>query len=153
MLKIFTPYFTSLNKSNRPIWYKLVNVSGEYIYRDDLQPTAYNRICSEAITQSLKSYLIIMAVITLSFIVAALGPLHSFITDWSLFTLYEVRLPFVIRIWSLLSMWFGNFSYPYWLVWECSLIEGVQCIINDTITVSSQVNSLEFAELSEVLEN
>lgn len=32
-------------------------------------------------------------------------------------------------------------------------IEGVQCIINDTITVSSQINSLEFAELSEVLDN
>lgn len=65
------------------------------MYRDDHQPTAYNRICSESIDESIKIFIKIIVVEMLSFVIAAIGPLHKYINYGTKSTFFCVRLPFL----------------------------------------------------------
>lgn len=132
-------------------WNKLFNISGKYIYRNDGQPTEYNRICDETVTKSIASYIVKMSVITISFIVASIGPFYSYVHDGTLATLYSLKLPyfnqdpyteFLINVvWQFLITLIGGIAL--------FLMEGAVTLINDTITVSSTLCCRELEELSD----
>lgn len=70
---------------------RLMKTSGLHFYRDDRRPTEYNRICSEHIDCTLKSFVIKMIV---SFSLASIGPAMGYFQCHELITLYEMRLPY-----------------------------------------------------------
>lgn len=127
---------------------------GKYIYRNDGEPTDYNRICDENINQSIMGFIIRMTVIMLSFVGAVIGPFHSFVYDGTLFTLYSLKLPYFNRdpytefiinvVWQFLTSLVACVGV--------FVVEGSIMILNDAITVSSKLCCLELNELSEYLE-
>lgn len=132
----------------------MLNISGKYIYRDDRRPTDYNRICSESLDQSLKGYIITISLVILSFVGALLGPFCAYIQNGRMVTLYSVRLPFLQH--------HPNTELTINVSWETFMslmgvvalfgMEVMFALVNDTITVSSQLCELELNELSEMLE-
>lgn len=56
ILKGFLVYITALSKT-RFTWKRLLNVSGKHLYRDDSSDSRYNRVCSEFLDESIKSYI------------------------------------------------------------------------------------------------
>lgn len=76
-------------------WVPLLEIGGKHIYRVDRRPNAYNRICNECMDNTLKSYAITISVIILSFVGALIGPVHTYLRDGALVTLYDVRVPFL----------------------------------------------------------
>lgn len=65
-------------------------MAGKHIYRDDSQPTAYNRICSDSLERMLKLYVLKMSMIMLSFVAALIGPVYILMMDlWLHYTRYE----------------------------------------------------------------
>lgn len=77
----------------RYTWTKLMNVSGKFIYRDDSEPTIYNRTCSECIDESIKTVIIILACEGLSFVIANIGVFYSMFQGKKI-TLLNMRLPY-----------------------------------------------------------
>lgn len=134
---------------------KLLDVPREHFYRNERQLTAYNRICSECITDSLKTYVLTLVVLILSFIGALIGPAYSYIQDGSLYTLYELRLPYFNQ--------YPNTEFGINFTWQSLIsvlgISALFCIelfmtmVNNAITVSSKLTVMELAEISDQLEN
>lgn len=128
------------------------------IYREDNDngPTAYNRICSDCMDDTLFIYITSVVVIVLSFNGAIIGPVLAYIQDGSLVTLYEVRIPyfednprneFVVNIiWqNLFSVFLG--------VPGLFMLEGTVAIVTNAIVVSSKLTANEYDELSNELES
>lgn len=146
-------YATVITKTKYE-WNRLLNFSGKYIYRNDGQPTEYNRICNETINETIVGYIIKMMVIMMSFVVAVTGPFYSFVQDGKLETLYSLKLPYFNRnpymefiinvIWQFLITLIGG----------CALfcMEGTIMLLNNAIIVSSKLCHLELIELSKYLE-
>lgn len=153
-LKTYTIYWTLINKL-RYKWNYLLNFSGNYIYRDDRQPTPYNRICNECLDQSIKNYIMIMSIEILSFIGAVLGPFYAFIQNGSRATMYSVRLPFLQDNPStefIINVCWEMFISSMGIVALFGM-EMMFLLMNETITVSSKLCELELDELSDQLES
>ena len=56
----------------------LVDFSGRYIYHNNHDKTEYNRICSEHMDATIKSYFVKMGTISVSFVICAFGPAYAF---------------------------------------------------------------------------
>ncbi|XP_055309261.1 uncharacterized protein LOC129573089 [Sitodiplosis mosellana] len=136
-------------------WYRLLNISGKLIYRDDNEPIAYNLVCSQSVYRSMKRYVIMMTLILLASLGAVFGPFYSFVHEGSFETLYNLKLPyfnqypsteFAINIvWeSFVNLFDGIFGFL--------VIELVIAICNDTIFVSSKLTELELSDLSNIIE-
>lgn len=129
-------------------------MAGKHIYRDDSQPTAYNRICSDSLERMLKLYVLKMSMIMLSFVAALIGPVYAYFDDGSLVTLYQIRIPFLHEnpqqelmanfIWQGLISGLGGIGLI--------VIEGKIALIDATIAVSSKLSKLDLDELSDKLE-
>lgn len=72
-----TLYWSNVIKTRK--WHELITMPGENIYRDDTQSTAYNRIRSESIDESIKIYMKIIALEILSFFIATIEPFYQYI--------------------------------------------------------------------------
>lgn len=135
-------------------WVPLLEMLGKYIVRDDKRPTAYNRICSECLDEMVESYIIKLAVIQVSFVLALAGPVYTYLQDGTLVTLYEVRIPFLQD--DPQTEFIVNIS---WQTFNSSmvipglfLLEGATALVNATITMTSKLSVLELNELSDELE-
>lgn len=145
--------YTTIINNLRYTWTKLMNVSGQFIYRDDPSPTIYNRICSECIDESVKTVIIILTCEGLSFVLANIGEFYSMIQGKKI-TLLSVRIPYINEspnvefiinyCWETIGSIDGFFSFI--------AIEIAFMLINDTITVSSRLCELDLDEISQQLE-
>lgn len=148
----FAAYWTAVSRSAE--WYRILNVSGKTIYHDNNKSTAYNRICKENISNSLKVYVVAMTVLLSSFFLATLNLAYNNYRDGTKSTLYELRLPyfnkdpdteFILQIaWELICDCMGAFGIL--------LMEAVLAIINNTIAASVELCALELSRLSIYLE-
>lgn len=73
---------------------KLIDFGGCYIYRDSHENNEYNRICSEQMDKTMRSFIIKMANIFLSFSLAIVGPTYGYFYLGIRSTTVEVRIPF-----------------------------------------------------------
>lgn len=145
--------YTTMINNLRYTWTKLMNVSGKLIYRDDPEPTIYNRICSKCIDESIKTVIIILACEGLSFVIANVSESYSMIQGKKI-TLLNVRIPYVNKN--------PDIEFMINFCWEtigsidgfCSFvaIEIGFMLVNDTIIVSSRLCEADLAEISEQLE-
>ncbi|XP_031636572.1 uncharacterized protein LOC116349321 [Contarinia nasturtii] len=137
------------------VTYRLLNTSRRHIYRDNRESTKYNQICEESISYSIKAYGIRMLVIMISFVGASAGPFYRYLDDGILVTLYSLKLPYfhddlhtefmINTFWQFFISIYGGLAL--------FLIEGLLTLIDDTVTVSSNLCLMEFEELSDCLEN
>lgn len=73
----------------------LSNFGGQYIYQDnDFEDTEYNRVCSNQMDVTMKSFLVKMTLMTLSAFVAGFGPIRAYVLYGIRTTTLEVRIPF-----------------------------------------------------------
>lgn len=145
--------YTTVINELRYTWTKLMNVSGRFIYRDDSEPTIYNRICSDCIDESVITVTIILACEGLSFVFANAGEFYSMLQGKKI-TLLSVRIPYVNKypdiefminfIWETIGSIDGFFSFI--------AIEIAFMLVNDTLKVSSRLCEAELNEVSEQLE-
>lgn len=145
--------YTTIITELRYVWTKLMNISGQYIYRDDAEPTIYNQICSNCIDQSIKSVIIIISLECLSFILANIGVFYSMLQGDKI-TLLNVRIPYLNQ--------YPDIEHLINICWEaigaadgfCSFIaiETAFMLVNDTITVSSRLCEADLIEISNQLE-
>lgn len=152
-MKAYSGFLSTVTKTKYK-WRKLLEFSGEFIYNDDRQCTPYNRICSENISESLKNLIVTITIIMLSFIIACLGPLFSYIKDGTVVTFYELRLPYLYQ--------YPNVEYIINTIWQAAinilavfaffLAELIQTLVNDSISVTSKLSRLELNQLSIQLE-
>lgn len=152
-LKAYSGFLSTVTKTKYK-FRKLLEFSGEFIYNDDRQDTPYNRICSENISESLKNLIVTLTIMILSFIIAYLGPLLSYVQDGTIVTFYELRLPYLYQ--------YPNVEYIINTIWQSSinilavfsffLAELMQTLINDSISVTSKLSRLELDQLSNQLE-
>lgn len=127
---------------------------GKNLYRNDHRSSAYNRKCDECMDQTLKSYIIELTVMILSFIGALIGPIYTYLQDGTLVTLYEVRIPFLME--------HPRTEFVINMIWQAYIsvlgifalfgIEGCIAIVNNAITVSSNLTLNELKTLSDRLE-
>lgn len=152
-MKTYSAYWCSVLKTG--LWPQLIDQPSIYIYRDDKQPSDYNRICYESLKYSIKEYVLSLTLVTLSLICACIGPTYAFLQDGTFVTLYELRIPFLendpTTEFILNLAWQGLISLMAALA--IGLIESGLALINNTIDVSSHLNVLSFAKLSERLES
>lgn len=151
-VKVVTAHHAGVIK--QPEIHRLLNISGEYFYRDDHKPTAYNRICKASISKAVKVYVATMSGLMMCFVLAALGPVHRYFQDGTKVTLQELHLPyfnkdpsieFIIRvIWEMFCNLVGGISYLF--------MEATLCIVNDTVSVSAELCALDLCELSNYIE-
>lgn len=78
----------------RFIWTKIMNISGKFIYRDDANPSLYNKICSDCIDQSIKTFIMIISSEGLSFVIANIEEFYSLLNGQKI-TLMSLRLPYL----------------------------------------------------------
>lgn len=133
---------------------KLLDKAAEYFYRDDNTPSKYNRICSECMDKTLKSFATNIILIVLSFSIAVVGPVRSYLDDGTLVTLFEFRMPFLTQN--------PDIEFIANLTWQGILsllalpaffaLEGCKAVVNNAIDVSSKRSALEFDEISNKLE-
>lgn len=150
---MYSLYWTCI-LSTRFEWNKLLTMPGEYIYQDDVQSTAYNRICSDSIDETIKTYVRIITMEILSFVIAAIGPLYNNINYGTKSTFYCVRLPYINANPDMeFLMNFSWESIGAILYYIGSMgIQLIFIIIIDAITVSSRLCELRLNELSGNLE-
>ena len=72
----------------------LILYGGRYIYRDNRDNTEYNRICSKQMDNTMRSFIIKMGAITVSFLFAVIGPLRAYIVYGIKTTTTDTRIPF-----------------------------------------------------------
>lgn len=145
--------YTTMINELRYTWTKLMNVSGRFIYRDDYEPTVYNRICSECIDESVVTVMIILACEGLSFVFANAGECYSMLQGKRI-TLLSVRIPYVNKYpdvefminfcWETIGSLDGLFSFV--------AIEIAFMLVNDTLKVSSRLCEADLNDISEQLE-
>lgn len=132
----------------------MINIPGEYIYRDDLQPTVYNKICSDSIDESIKIFIRIVTMEMVSFVIAVFGQLYSYVNYGTKSTFYCVRLPYFNAdpdLEFIMNISWESFVICFALI--CFLgIDVVLVIIIDAINVSSRLCELRLDELSDNLE-
>lgn len=132
----------------------MITMPGKYIYQDDPQPSAYNRICSDSIDKSIKIFIQIITSELLSLVIAWIGPVYSYVRYGTMSTFFCVRIPFLNEnpdlefmisfSWELLM---GGLAFMAFMVSDVIFV-----IIIDAINVSSQLIELRLTELSENLE-
>lgn len=144
----------NLTLGKRLNWLPLLEIPRKHLYRNDHRSNDYNLICSECMDQTLKTFIITMIVAILSFGGALIGPVHSYLQDGTLVTLYELRIPFLSehpRSEYIVNMsWQGGISALG--VIALFPLEGMLAIVNNAITVSSKLTLNEFATISNDLE-
>lgn len=152
-MKTYSAYWCSVLKTG--LWPQLINQPSECIYRDDKEPSDYNRICYESLKYSIKEYALSLTLVTLSLIAACIGPTYTFFQDGTFVTLYELRIPFLendpITEFIISVLWQGTISVMAALA--VGLIESGMALINNTINVSSELNVLSFSKLSKRLKS
>lgn len=124
--------------------------------QNDNAPSAYNRICSECMDQTLKTYIASVAVIMLSFAGSLIGPLFAYLQDGSLVTLYEVRIPFLEehpRTEFIMNITWQNLFSVIVGIPGLFIVEGIIALITNAIIVSSKLTVNEFEDLSDELES
>lgn len=146
-------YWTCVLKT-RFKWHELIIMAGEYIYQDDSQPTAYNRICSDCIDESLKTYIRIVTMEIMSLVIAAIGPFYTYIIYGTKSTFLCVRLPylntdpdleFMVNIsWEMIGMCLGFISF---IAVDVAFMNFI-----NTISVTSRLCELRLNEFSDNLE-
>lgn len=117
-------------------------------------PTAYNRICSDCLNDSIKQYALTISLVVLSAWIALIGPTYAYMTDGTIVTMYNMRIPFFDK--------HPNAEFIANLIWETSisaigfialcLIECGHSAVNNTVTVSSKLNILAINNLSNEME-
>lgn len=144
----------SLVLKDRMKWVPLLETAAEKIYRPDKHPAAYNRICSECMDHTLKTFIKTITVVMLSFGIALIGPVYTYLQDGSTVTLYEVRIPFLLN--HPEKEFIVNFIWQAYIstigVAGLFIVEGLLAIVNNTITVTSKLTVQEFYELSDQME-
>lgn len=145
--------YTTVITELRYTWTKIMNLSGQYIYRDDAEPTIYNRICSKTIDESIKTVITIISLEGLSFVLANIGEFYSMLQGRKI-TLLSVRIPYLHQnpdteflinfCWELIGSIDGFVSFI--------AIEIAFMLVNDTITVSSRLCVADLNDISDQLE-
>lgn len=72
----------------------LIDFGGHYIYRNDNERTEYNYICSKHMDSTMKSFLVKMGTIFLSFCAVVSGPIHAYFCFGEKTTTFDFRVPF-----------------------------------------------------------
>lgn len=72
----------------------LVDFGGRHIYHDSHEKTEINRICSDHMDSTMKSYLVKITIIAFSYAVSTIGPMSAFILHGIYTTALELRIPF-----------------------------------------------------------
>lgn len=136
------------------MWPDLIHAPVKYILRDCKLPTAYNRICSDCLNDSIKQYALTMTLVILSAWIAMIGPTYAYMTDGTITTMYNMRIPFIDQ--------YPNAEFIANLIWETSisaigfialcLVECGHASVNNTVTLSSKLNILALNKLSNEME-
>lgn len=144
----------NLALENRMGWVYLIEMSGRHIYRNDGRQTEYNRICSKCMDDTVRSYVITIVVLNLSFIYALIGPVQTYLRDGTIVTLFEVRVPFLYE--------YPQEEFIFNIIWQSTIsvigliglfgVEGMITLVNNTISVSSKLVVFELERLSDRME-
>lgn len=126
------------------------NYAHDNIYCDDHRPTAYNKICSKILDNTIQRYKVVMTLIILSSIAGAANPIYIYFRDGILYTLAGVLIPFVEKGSSLETI----LNTIYQIVAAVFAILGLTCvqasisIMTDTIDVSTDLTILKMQTFS-----
>lgn len=130
----------------------LSSFGGQYIYQDsDYPDQEYNRICSNQMDVTMKSFLIKMSVMGLSLAASQVGPVYVFISNRIKTTTTEVRIPFtepesnaefivnlIIQFNISIHGMFGYIGMEVWM----SLVENI-------VNISPALFKLEMKQISQ----
>lgn len=151
-LKGYTMYYGCVS-NQRFKWKELLNFSGDHIYRHDSTPTAYNRVCSTCLSESLNIFIKSLIMQLSSFCIAMSGPVLGLLQG-SRVTLFSVRLPILNQ--------YPDIEYITNMAWEIlNGILGLFCflcmeakfnIVNDAVNVSSDLSVCDLNNLSTDIE-
>lgn len=72
----------------------LIDFGGKYIYPDSHEKTDYNRICSEHMDKTMRSFIIKIIIILIAIEICLSGPLNSYMIHGIKTTALELRVPF-----------------------------------------------------------
>lgn len=124
------------------------------MYRDDSNDSLYNRVCSEYLNESIKSYVKIFLLQTFSLSIAMIAPLYS-ILHGERVTLFSVKLPYLNQN--------PDLEYMVNMCWETAngtlgliafwSIEIMFVLVNNTIAVSPALFKVELDQLANEIEN
>lgn len=73
----------------------LIDFGGRHIYQDNRDNTEYNEISSKQLNGTMRSFVIKMGTIFLSFIVAVIGPAQAYLSHGTKTTTIESHIPFL----------------------------------------------------------
>lgn len=74
--------------------YAMISFAGKYIYNSSDNDAESDKICSEHIDLSIRSFFTKMIVLTSSYSLAMIGPVHAYITEGVIVTTTEAQIPF-----------------------------------------------------------
>lgn len=151
--KCYSVHFTSASKVSYE-WYQLLNV-GQSIYRDDDEPTPYNKICRDCVDESILNFVLKMSVYVMCFIGICIGPIYNLFIDETDATLYYIRIPFssedqngahfINTAWQTFICLFG--------FWGVLIMESMISLANNGIIMSAKLNAFELNHLTDEMES
>lgn len=72
----------------------LARFGGKFIYMDNRNPTAYNKVCERYIIILLRNVTVIIALMIFSHAMLIIGPLYAYYSEGSQLTPIATNLPF-----------------------------------------------------------
>lgn len=119
----------------------LIDFGGRYIYHDSHEKTNYNRICSKQMDRTMKQFILKMATIVLSFVIATLAPMFAYFLYGTRSTTLETHIPCVeaksdteYYICLFLQNIFAMHGFPSYIGLECFL-----SILQNVVTATPQL--------------
>lgn len=90
----YVPFVVAVLSKDRKMYHSMVAFAGHYIHRDNNDQNEYNRICSEQIDATMRSFIFRMGLLSISGLCATGGPMYAYISEGIRTSTVEVKIPY-----------------------------------------------------------
>lgn len=135
--------------------HSLVEFGGRYIYSNDHEDPEYNKLCSDHIDSTIRTYFTKILTMFASFIYALIFILYLYFRHGIRSTTTELKFPFIAE--DSDAEFIANLIYQYVIAVIGFLgfigLEAMMSLFNDTASISPKLAEYEFGRLDKMVEN
>lgn len=152
ILQTLTVYVEVIGR-NRFKVNNVINFGGNYIYKDDKEPTKYNALCERMIKALIRSVVITMAAIAVSYSTFGASSLYFIIFEGARVTFLGTELPFfdINSDFGYMMNMFEQSVLTFGAIMSNTTIEIGACITNNAVEAVPEIIHLESEELTDDL--
>lgn len=127
----------------------LIDFAGKYVYNSSDDDPEYDKICSEHIDSSIRSYFIKMTILCLSFTFAIMGPAYMYFTKGIIATTTELQIPFFVE--NSGGTLVANLSLQFMAAFHGIIayigFETMMSIFSDAVTIAPKIIKYKLTHL------